>query len=357
MSGLSNVRVVVAGAGALGSAIALRLIQSGARVTLVDPDLGLGRSASAVAAGMLAPAFESVLDPETNLSFELLCAARDLWPDLAQRIGRDIGLIRTGAAWVDLPGAEPRADVIRAQLQALNAKIEAPPVVATAGLDLVFTPEDWRISPTDALPAMLGAFRTAGGAAVRSAVARVEPGQAILIDGGRIAADRVVVATGALGGTLAPELSGLTPIKGQIIRYPDVSPRPNAPILRCVGGYAVGGEDGLCVGATMEPGARDLKADLAVVERLHVLAGQLYPETRSLAPAVGVGVRAASPDGRPIVGPSQAQGVLLAIGARRNGWLLAPLVAEIIAAYLADRDPGPYAKDLAPARFAAACDG
>ena len=351
MSGLSNARVIVAGAGAFGSAIALRLIQSGARVTLVDPELGAGRGASGVAAGMLAPAFESVLDPETNLPFDLLCAARDLWLDLAAGIGRDIGLCRSGAAWVDLPGLEPRADRIRAALEGLGARI-APPASAPQDMDLVFTPEDWRLSPSMALPALLGAFRAAGGTAVRGALAGVEPGRAVLADGGRLAADRVVLATGFGGAGLAPELAALTPIKGQIIRYPDLAPPSGAPSLRCAGGYVTGGADGLCVGATMEAGLSDRMADPATIERLHALAGRLHPETQGLEPVPAAGVRAASPDGRPMLGPSSAPGLLLAIGARRNGWLLAPLVAQIIAAYLADGDPGPYANLLAADRFA-----
>lgn len=354
MSGLSNARVIVAGAGAFGSAIALRLVQSGVRVTLIDPDLGMGRNASAVAAGMLAPAFESVLDPETNLPFSMLCAARDLWPAFADRIGREIGLVRSGAAWIDLPGLEPRAEAMRVSLEALGARIAAPPSVTLVGLQAVFTPEDWRLSPAEALPAMLGAFRAAGGTAVRGALAAIEVGGAVLSDGGRIVADRIVLATGAGGRGLAPELSTLSPIKGQLVGFPDLVPPAGAPILRCQGGYATGGEDGLCVGATMEAGASDLMADPAVIERLHALAARLYPAARDLEPIPAVGVRAASPDGRPLVGPSVAEGVLLAVGARRNGWLLAPLVAEIIAAYLAQGDPGPYAEVLAPARFAAA---
>ncbi len=353
MSGLSNARVIVAGAGAFGSAIALRLVQAGARVTLIDPDLGFARGASAVAAGMLAPAFEAVLDPETNLPFDLLCAARDLWPAFAQTIGRDIGLVRAGAAWVDLPGLEPRAQAVRAALTALGARIEAaPPATEIRGLEMVFTPEDWRLSPSAALPAMLGAFRAAGGTAVRGALGAVEPGCAVLKDGGRMAADRVVVATGAGGAALAPELSALTPIKGQIVSYPDLEPPSGAPTLRCLGGYATGGEDGLSVGATMEPGARDLIADPATIARLHALAGRLYPQTQAMEPVATVGVRAASPDGRPMVGLSQAPGAILAVGARRNGWLLAPLVAQIVEAYLAGRDPGPYASLFEARRFA-----
>jgi glycine oxidase len=49
-----------------------------------------------------------------------------------------------------------------------------------------------------------------------------------------------------------------------------------------------------------------------------------------------VGVRAATPDGLPLVGRSSTPGVWIAAGARRNGWLLAPLIAKVLTAALTD---------------------
>ncbi|HWU14145.1 MAG TPA: D-amino-acid oxidase, partial [Caulobacter sp.] len=48
---------------------------------------------------------------------------------------------------------------------------------------------------------------------------------------------------------------------------------------------------------------------------------------------------------------SAAPGVMLAVGARRNGWLLAPLVADLVAAYLKGDHPGPDAASLDARRF------
>ena len=75
-----SVRVLVAGAGALGSTLALVLQREGARVTLVDP-AGVGDNASGVAAGMLAPAFEATLDPASEGHFGLLAQARGLYEE------------------------------------------------------------------------------------------------------------------------------------------------------------------------------------------------------------------------------------------------------------------------------------
>ena len=54
--------VRIAGAGVLGLSCALALADAGCAVTVHDPALD-GQNASGVAAGMLAPVFETVLDP------------------------------------------------------------------------------------------------------------------------------------------------------------------------------------------------------------------------------------------------------------------------------------------------------
>ena len=59
MRRMGGADIVVAGAGAIGRAVALALVRAGHRVTVVDP---LGANASGVAAGMLAPAFEALFD-------------------------------------------------------------------------------------------------------------------------------------------------------------------------------------------------------------------------------------------------------------------------------------------------------
>jgi glycine oxidase len=101
----------------------------------------------------------------------------------------------------------------------------------------------------------------------------------------------------------------------------------------------------------MEPGVLDTKIDPAAFEPLVRAAGRLLPGLEGATFAAAAGVRAATPDGLPMVGPSATERVVLAVGARRNGWLLAPLVAEVVTACVTGRDTGPYAARLDPARF------
>ena len=66
---------------------------------------------------------------------------------------------------------------------------------------------------------------------------------------------------------------------------------------------------------------------------------------------VRVGIRGATSDGLPLAGPTQAEGLHLALAPRRNGWLLGPLVARVVADGIEGAAPVPDAAALDPARF------
>jgi glycine oxidase len=104
------------------------------------------------------------------------------------------------------------------------------------------------------------------------------------------------------------------------------------------------------VGATMEAGRTDLAIDAATVERLRASAIDLFPALATAPLRASAGVRVATADGLPLVGASQVPGVYLAVGARRNGWLLAPLMAGILLDAIAGRSPT-YGAQLRPTRF------
>ena len=355
MGRLTGRRVVVAGAGAVGAVLALRLRDDGAEVLLADP-APPGANASGVAAGMLAPAFEAALDPVSVGHFELLRAARDLWPELAGRVGS--GLDHSGALWI---GDETSNAAVLARLAGLGAAAEAmgAPVAEriSAGLmapgGAVFTSEDWTLDPMAMLAGIRRTFEARGGEMRTAAVRSFSSDSVEFSDGAAAPADVLVLAAGlAATGFESPpaELAALQPIKGQLVSLASQAPR-EGPVVRGEGIYLVPRATGPIAGATMEPGVRDLSVDPDAVERLRAAACRLHPAL-ARAPATGAaGVRAATPDGLPLVGESRTPGVWLAMGARRNGWLLAPLIAEALADQLAGGDGGPWARPFAPDRF------
>ena len=327
-------RIVVAGAGAVGSTIACVLAHAGHAVTVVDP-APLGANASGVAAGMLAPAFETLFDEASASRHGLFAEARDLWPALARTIGLE--LARDGALAIGHE-AEARAWAASLAARGVEAQLLTPDEATriAAGLPAnawaVFAPGDWRLDP---MPALAALRRAAEGAGARFVAGRVLgfDGRAVEIEGATpLAADSLVIATGAAMGltTLAPELTALTPIKGHILRAPGEA--VDQPVIRAPGVYVCRAAGEVIVGATMEPGRSDTAIDAEAVHRLIEAAA---PLTASLGPLdwrASAGVRAATPDGLPLVGRSRTPGVILAVGARRNGWLLAPLIAETVRA-------------------------
>lgn len=324
MNALSRPSVIVVGAGAFGSACALALVRDGADVTLID-GAPLAANASGIAAGMIAPALEAALDPVSAGQFALLAEARDLWPSFVEGLG-PTGLSHCGAL---LEGPQAFREAVWTTLRAQGARTED-----IAGR--LFTPEDWRIEPRLALAAMRQDLLDRGGRVITGEV--VEAGRGVrLASGEAIAADRVVLACGFGGNALAPELAALTPIKGQLLRFPEAEPR-DGPILRSPSGYLAPGLAGPVVGATMEEGRSDLTVDPEASERLMAQAVRLSPGLAAVRAQPFTGIRAATPDGLPLIGQSSVDGVWLAAGARRNGWLLAPLAAEIIAAQIAGRE-------------------
>jgi glycine oxidase len=324
--------VIVVGAGALGLATAAELTARGHSVAVIDPG---GDNASSVAAGMIAPAFESALEGLDDDGAVLLRSARAIWPTFAARHG--IVLHEDGALWCG-----PDREAMAVRLKGLGFDCQHTD-------DGVLAPLDARLSPVRALAALSGHV-TVVRAEVR-AIRRL--GVSLWCVDEQWTARHLVIATGhgcAIEG-LPPlartAMSPVVPIKGQIVMV------QGAPVPRTVRGpgiYLVPGDGHTMIGASMEEGAEDKVADPAVtrslLERAEALTGQ---SLTGLVHSARCGVRAAMPDRLPLAGHVE-QGLCLALAPRRNGWLLAPAVAGTVADAIEQRPPGPFSQAFNPLR-------
>ena len=345
MMDLKGLRVVVAGAGAIGSAIALVLARRGARVTLTDP-ARVGDNASGVAAGMLAPASEALLDSVSGSHFPLLLSARDAWEGFVQDVPGAPALDRSGAILqigdpADLLRRAEAAGMSLAVIDDAEARRRAPGLSASG--PFLYTPDDWRLEPLAMLDALHRGLELLDGQRVQGRALDLEQGGVRLADGGGIAADALIWANGVDG-------PGLTPIKGQILRFSEAATDIGA-VVRNANVYVARTSGGMIAGATMEAGLSDRSIAPEAVARLHAAAAALFPALAGLKPQAFAGVRAATADGLPVVGSYGAEGVMLARGARRNGWLFAPLIAQAIADQLAGLAPSAAAAAFDPGRF------
>ena len=133
----------------------------------------------------------------------------------------------------------------------------------------------------------------------------------------------------------------MRPVKGQVLelRARD-GVAPCERILASERVYLVPRRDGrLIVGATTEEQGFDTIVLAGGVHELLREAYRLLPDVAEMELVeAAAGLRPGTPDNLPLVGPGAIDGLLLATGHYRNGILLAPLAAEIIADQLAATD-------------------
>jgi glycine oxidase len=171
-------------------------------------------------------------------------------------------------------------------------------------------------------------------------------------DGEEFRAEAVVLATGAWSGATgwlpAAARPPVRPVKGQIL---ELQTRDGAPpcerIVASERVYLVPRPDGrLIVGATSEEQGFDTAVTAGGVHELLREAYRLLPDVAEMELVDAIaGLRPATPDNLPLIGPGAIDGLILATGHYRNGILLAPLTADAVAAQLADGVPSTFVPD------------
>jgi glycine oxidase len=380
----SEVDVAIVGGGVIGLAVAWRAREKGLSVTVLERgEIGMG--ASHVAAGMLAPVAEVEFGEAGRAMLELGLRSAELWPEFAAELertsGEEVGLLGTGTlvlardedeareldrqiAWRDSLGLRTT------RLRGSEAREREPGLAPTMRLALEAS-EDHSVDPRKVLVALRRACERVGvQLRERAAVASVELDDAAmrvtglaLESGERVPAGQIVIAAGAWSGSLGglpPEACvPVRPVKGQILRLRDpAGPGLLERVVRFEGGYLVPRGDGRYVlGATVEERGFELHATAGGVYELLRDAHEIVPGVRELQiEELCVGLRPGTPDNVPVIGrggSSSPAGLTWATGHYRNGILLAPLTAELVADALAGESQGPLAVACRPGRFAA----
>jgi glycine oxidase len=353
-----SVEIAVLGGGVIGLACAWRARQLGHHVLLVERD-HVGGGASHVAAGMLAPVAEVEFGPAAQAALELSLRSARMWPafaeELSQASGVEVALHRSGTLMLARDGDEARElerqSELRDSLGLATRRLrgsqarELEPALAPRVRLALEAPEDHSVDPRLTLAALRGACERSGVLLLENAgAAAVEmDGAGALLglrlpDGSTVEARTVVLAAGAWSGAVegltGSALPDVRPVKGQILRLRD----PQGPglitrVLRYEGGYIVPRGDGRYVlGATVEERGFDASPTAGGVYELLREASELVPGIAELEiEEVSVSFRPGTPDNLPLIGPVEPQGLIWATGHYRNGILLAPLTAELVA--------------------------
>jgi glycine oxidase len=350
--------VVVVGGGLIGLATAWRLAVDGVQVMVCDPTPGA--QTSNVAAGMLAPVTEVEFGEDDLLALNL--ASVNTWPGFAAELeeltGQPAGLHQTGTLSVaydvdDMAVLRRVADYQRRlgleveELSGRDAR-RREPMLATGVSGGVWVPGDHSVDNRQAVATLLRAVELSGVELVRQRVTQVitsgTTALGVQLDNGEtVHADHVIAAAGPwssqLGGVPEELRAPVRPVKGEVLRLrvPEAyRPALQHTVRATARGFSVylvprpGGE--LVVGATTTELGYDTR----------VLAGGVFAllrDARTVLPVVDelefvesiAGLRPATPDNAPVLGPSGLDRLLWATGHYRNGVLLTPVTAQILA--------------------------
>lgn len=370
--------VLVVGGGIIGLVTAWRAAQAGLRTAVADPEPGGG--AARVAAGMLAAVTELHYGEQMLLGLNLASAARypEFVAELEAASGRDTGFRACGTLAVALDSDD------RAHLRELHALQERSgldsqwlsgrecrrlePMLAPGVRGGLRVDGDHQVDPRRLATALLTACERAGVVFHRSPCERLEVARgrasgALLADGTAVSAGQVVLAAGSLSGRLAGLPEGVAPpvrpVKGQVLRL--TVPRAYAPFLSRTVRAVVRGQDlylvprengELVVGATSEEMGWDTTVTAGGVYELLRDAHELVPGITELPLTETLaGLRPATPDNAPVLGPTALPGLLVATGHHRNGVLLTPVTGDAMAHALTTGELPEVARPFAPGRF------
>ena len=370
--------VIIAGAGIIGVSLALELRERGATVLVLDRGEP-GRGASTAAAGMLAPSDPGTPAALRPLAFE---SAR-MFPEYVRRLeslsGLDTDFRRQGTIVLgespelqeesrtlaadnlrpdnlrpdDLRHEDLRPNNLRAdRLRHLHDddlhRLE--PSLASCGLPAFFVAEE-SVDPRLLMQAAILAAQKRG--------VEIRAHEEVMEIRARGSGVEVVTAQAALAAGAAVNCRGawsgtpVRPRKGQMLYLQPAENNLLRHVVRTPEVYIVPRSSGkILVGATVEDVGFDTSVAAAVIREMAAAAARcLAPLKAAEIVESWAGLRPGTPDDLPVLGAAETPGVFVASGHFRNGILLAPVTARIMAELVAGKTPGLDIGAFAVSRF------
>jgi glycine oxidase len=342
--------ICIAGAGIIGLSLAIELHQHGRRVTILDRSAPLSE-ASTAAAGMLAAA-----DPDNPPQLRALAdLSLSLYPNFLQRLHTLSGHtvpFQTHTTLQSISPHDPQDHLTHGDLSHLL------PALISGDHHFVLLDEH-SLDPRQLAPALL--------AAVKNTTIDLRPETSVLStdvigDGvqihtpsGTIHANQFIDCTGSWSASTNG--ISVSPKKGQML-YVDLPPKfPLHFVIRTPRIYIVPRTAGpnagrALIGATIEDAGFDKTVYTSDIDHLRALAATLLPSFTDLQPIeTWAGLRPATSDGLPLIGahPTRPHHYL-ATGHYRNGILLAPATAHVVAQLISGEAPAVDLTAFSPAR-------
>ncbi|USG64869.1 glycine oxidase ThiO [Brevibacillus ruminantium] len=361
---------LLVGGGIIGLSLAYELSRRGMTVTLVEQG-DWGGQASSAAAGMLAP-LKEFSKPGDML--ELGVASLRLYPEwvsaLQEVSGADVQATPSGVLTVALTEEETasmekkyrwqKEAGYNVQWMSAREMQELEPLITEHAMAGIYSREEGHINNRLLLAALVLACRNQGVKLLSGCVVTGMATEGTRVVGvqtaaGKLLASHTVITSGAWAGIMAGWLQcpvPIRPVRGQVAAVSSIG-FPLQTVIFGTTGYITPKRDGkIVLGATEDEAGFQREVTLSGLT--HIVNG-VRPYVPALQTAAFLeawaGLRPATADGKPLLGPVPGwQGISIAAGHFRNGILLSPITAKVMADYLESGQAEPLAS-FSPARF------
>jgi len=328
---VKNWDIIIVGAGIIGLSLARELRKSGTKILVVERGEP-GREASSAAAGMLVDASEETLPALQPLA----SASARMYPEFVHELQdesgmnvdlRDQGTIvlrrdenpiaspKNSLTTENLAQLEPSLCDIKLCAVLLKERSVDPRALSTAALKAARHREVDISSGTTATDLLLADGRISG----------------VVTEKSYYHAPIVVNCAGAWAGTFSTHHFPTRPVRGQMLSV--VGGPKLQHVVRSPDVYLVPRTDGrILIGSTVEEAGFNKRTDRETIQRLHHAAIGLVPEiAQARIHEDWAGLRPGTPDNLPILGTTSTPGYFVAAGHFRDGILLTPITALLMA--------------------------
>jgi len=348
--------VIIVGGGIIGLSLAIALRKRGVTVLVVERGEP-GREASHAAAGMLA---DFPLETPPPLQTLATASAR-MYPEFVHELqdesGMNVDLRDEGTIFFVTPDQLRERPSLLTDCPLRSPLSELEPALGEVNMAAIHLKER-SVDPRALATAALKAARHRGvdiasGTAVTEVFLANGNVSGVVTGRTGYSAAVVVNCAGAWAGQIPPLQFPARPVKGQMLSLVGAAHDLVRHVIRAPEIYLVPRSDGrILVGATVEEAGYDKRTDAATIQRMQQAAIRLVPalaQARMLE--AWAGLRPGSPDNLPILGTTPIPGYFAATGHFRDGILLAPvtagLMAQIVTGGQSEYDLSPFS----PARF------
>jgi glycine oxidase len=350
--------VIIVGGGIIGLSLSIALHKRGLRVLVVERGEP-GREASRAAAGMLA---DCTLETPAALQALATASAR-MYPEFVHELqdesGMNVDLRDDGTLLFVSPEhvseltefcATNPLPAPLADLEPALAEMKAPVVVVYL--------KERSVDPRALVAAALRAAKHRGvdissGTTVTGVLLADGRVTGVNTDRTHYSAPCVVNCAGAWAGIFSTHGFPTRPVKGQMLAVACAHHDVVRHVIRTPEVYLVPRSDGrILIGSTAEEAGYDKRTDADTIHRLHQAAIRLAPalgQARILE--AWAGLRPGTPDDLPILGATATPGYFAATGHFRDGILLTPVTAHVMAQVITGAQPDYDISRFSPLRF------